>query len=59
MTALIEFDRTNTAYVIREYTKGFSMTVIAEEFGVSVTTIRRVLLDADVTIRPRGRQPQD
>lgn len=54
MPALIEFDTADTNYIVREYKNGWSIATLAEEYDVSVTTIRRVLADNNVTIRPRG-----
>lgn len=58
MPALIEFEKADTKYIVREYNNGWSITVLAEEFSVSVTTIRRVLVAEGTIIRPRGRQSQ-
>jgi hypothetical protein len=58
MPAQIEFDRKDQTYIVREYLSGTGMQTLADEFGVSIPVIRRVLVERDVEIRPRGRQPQ-
>jgi hypothetical protein len=58
MPAQIEFDRKDQTYIVRTYLSGTGMQTLADEFGVSVPVIRRVLVGRDVEIRPRGRQPQ-
>ncbi len=55
MPARIDFETKDVNYIIKSYRDGWSMTVLAEEFSVSVPAIRRVLVDAKVTIKSRGR----
>lgn len=58
MPARIEFSAKDIRDTVRDYENGTSMEQLANEFGVSIPVIRRVLVEAGVTIRPQGRQPQ-
>ncbi len=52
--ALTEAD---AAYAVASYTDGWSAASIAEELGVSVSTILNEVRRAGATVRPRGRVP--
>jgi len=40
---------------VKLYEKGEGLVILAEKYGVSLPVIRRVLAEAGVTIRGRGR----
>jgi len=55
-STMIVLNKTETKRLIKQYTKQrMGLVALAEEWGYSVPTIRRLLVDAGVTIRPRGR----
>ena len=57
MTNLITFNARDTKRIVTQYAKkGATLVGLAEMFGVSITVIRRVLVDAGVTIRKPGPQ---
>ncbi len=56
MSLQIEFNTRDTKYIVNGYNKGTAMAVFAGEFGVSIPTIRALLVAQGVTIRPRGSQ---
>ena len=59
MPAMITLNKTKTKKMTSQYIrKGMSLQSIANEWGFSIATVRRLLTDAGVTIRPRGRQKQ-
>lgn len=41
--------------MVAKYNKGAGLVALAEEFELSVPVVRRVLAEAGVTIRGRGR----
>jgi hypothetical protein len=43
--------------VATEYQAGDSLRVIGLRHGISHCTVRTLLLEADVTLRPQGREP--
>lgn len=49
-------DRRTIARIVKAYQKGQSLAALSEEHGVSPSTIRSYLVDADVVLRPRGRR---
>lgn len=55
MAARIDWTKADIKYIVRNYEKGTSMDTIAAEYGVSSATIRRVLDENGVAIRPQGR----
>jgi hypothetical protein len=50
-----EFDANTTRHIVAEYNKGTGLVALAREQDTVVPTIRRVLVDAGVGIRGRGR----
>lgn len=57
-----EFDAKATKSIVNQYTKGGpgnGMQAFAKEYGVSLGTIRRVLVENGVEIRGRGRPRKD
>ena len=44
-----------TRSLVSKYAKGTGLVALAKEFELSVPVIRRLLDEADVTIRGRGR----
>lgn len=55
----IAFTKSEVKQIVRLYTKKkLSLGAVADTMAVSTPTIRRILTDNKVTIRPRGRQPQ-
>ena len=58
MSVKVNFTTADENYIVKEYKSGYSMAIIGEEFGVSVPTIRRILVSKNVTIRDRGRPAQ-
>lgn len=56
MTAQKTFNKTQIKSMISGYTnKNMSLAALASKFGTSISTVRRVLTQNGVTIRPRGR----
>jgi transposase-like protein len=52
-------DAETIAQIIAAYTEGrVPTTQLAKTHGTTPSTIRRYLIEAGVTMRPRGRQPQ-
>lgn len=52
-------DKEMVAKIVSEYTEGLVPTTqLAKTYGTTPSTIRRYLIEAGVTMRPRGRQPQ-
>jgi Helix-turn-helix domain of resolvase len=49
--------RSDIDRVVGLYAEGWTIAAIAPELGVGATTVRRALLRAGATIRPRGRKP--
>ena len=50
---------TEVSDMVKLYEDGKTLAIVATTFHVSVPTIRRSLLNAGVTIRPRGRRTKD
>ena len=46
---------TEVSDMVKLYSDGKSLRSVADQFNVSVPTIRRALSQAGLTIRPRGR----
>lgn len=42
--------------IVKAYKKGDSLTILAERYEVSPSTIRSYLMEEGVTLRPKGRQ---
>jgi lambda repressor-like predicted transcriptional regulator len=60
MPAKITFNDDEITYIIDAYVDaGWTLADLAEEFGVSGNTIRTVLIENDIEIRPRGRRPNN
>ena len=51
----IEVTVNATRSLVSKYNKGTGLVALAEEFGLSVPVIRRVLTENEVQIRGRGR----
>lgn len=47
------------AEIAAAYIEGSTLRELAEHYGRGKDTIKRVLLAQNVTLRPRGRRPQD
>ena len=58
MAARIEFEGEALKDIIDSYKNGMGMGDLAASYEVSVGTIRRVLIDAKITIRKVGRPTQ-
>lgn len=57
MPATINFTARNTSAMVNRYSNlGWSLDRLAVAYEVSTGTIRRVLLENNVTIAPRGRR---
>jgi ribosome-binding protein aMBF1 (putative translation factor) len=55
MATTYEFGKRDTRYIVKAYrNRSASMADLADEFGVSLPVIRRVLVENRVTIRGRG-----
>ena len=48
--------RAERARIVDLYERGWSAMAVAGEFNVSKSTVLRVVADADVEVRPRGRR---
>ena len=59
MSNLIELTRSDIRTLKRDYNSGMSMSDVADAWGLGISTVRRLLTVAGVTIRPHGRQPQN
>ena len=55
MPTKIKVTRKYTRTILSRYNKGRGLEYIADEFGLAVSVIRRVLTDEGVKIRGRGR----
>jgi len=51
----IELKANVVKQVVKQYNKGAGLVALAEKYKVSVPVIRRVLVEANVEIRGRGR----
>ena len=56
MPRTIELDARQalTRHLVRRYEQGASLTELSEDVGRSFGYVRRLLLDAGTTLRPRG-----
>lgn len=53
------FNQSQVNFIVRNYNKGWTAQQLAEKYGCTVTTILNWLRREGVTIRPRGRRPQN
>ena len=51
----IELKANAVRSMVSKYNKGAGLVALAEEFGISLPVVRRVLAENGVTIRGRGR----
>lgn len=59
MTNVIEFTNAERKKLRRQYEKeGYTLVELADTWGVGIQVIKRELIAAGATIRPRGRRPQ-
>lgn len=57
MSSKIELSKRDTKSLVKRYEKDReSLAELAEATGYAISTVRRILVDAGVTIRRRGRQ---
>lgn len=43
--------------IVRRYVRGWSVRELAAEYDLAYGTVHRVLTEAEVPMRPRGRRP--
>jgi len=53
--AKVKLDSNKVRHFVAAYNKGTGLVALAAEAGCAIPTIRRVLVEAGVTIRGRGR----
>lgn len=58
MSTKIELNKRDQKKLVKNYTSGMPLAEVADAWGMGIQTVRRLLVDAGVEIRPRGRQPQ-
>ena len=55
MPAMIQMNKREIRSMVSSYKKGASLRDLANHWGVSVPTVRRLLLEGGAEIRPQGR----
>lgn len=58
MPAKITLKDSVVAKLVKRYTKGATLAELAQEIGVSLGTMSRILRENGAEIRPRGRRPR-
>lgn len=53
---LIQFEASDLKQLVKEYNSGETLASLSENWGYALSTIRRLLIQGGVTIRPRGRR---